>query len=130
MNPNDATIQVVWAYVQACLGHPELGLPAAELAKRLNPRHPRWYVDYLARILFLLGRYEEAAGILRQKTSAEPEEHPRDMGWRAAACGHLGHEDEARRCAGWFICALASTGAAIRQRGRASMSTGSLMPLA
>ena len=41
MNPNDPTIQIAWAWVQACLGHPELGLPAAELAKRLNPRYPR-----------------------------------------------------------------------------------------
>ncbi len=106
MNPNDPTIQVVWAYVQACLGHPELGLPAAEFAKRLNPRYPRWYDDYLARVLFLLGRYGEAAGILEQKTSAEPEEHPRDMGWRTAACGHLGRDAEARRCAGWFVQAV------------------------
>lgn len=106
MNPNDPTIQVVWAYVQACLGQPELGLPAAELAKRLNPRHPRWYDDYLARILFLLGHYEEAAGTLRQKTSAEPEDHPRDMGWRTAACGHLGRNEEARQCADWFVQAV------------------------
>lgn len=106
MNPNDPTIQVVWAYVQACLGHPEPGLAAAELAKRLNPRYPRWYDDYLSRILFLLGRYEETATILRQKTSEAPEDHPRDMGWRTAACGHLGWEDEAHRCAGWFVQAV------------------------
>ena len=106
MNPNDPTIQVTWAWIQACLGHPEMGLPAAELAKRLNPRYPRWYDDYVARILFLLGRYEEAETMLRQKTSVAPEEHPRDMGWRTAACGHLGWEDEARRCAGWFVRAV------------------------
>jgi adenylate cyclase len=106
MNPNDPTIQVIWAWAQACLGHPELGLPAAEFAKRLNPRHPRWYDDYLARILFLLGRYDEAAGILEQKTSAAPEDHPRDMGWRTAACGHLGRTDEARRCGNWFVQAV------------------------
>lgn len=106
MNPNDPTIQVTWAWIQACLGHPEMGLPAAELAKRLNPRYPRWYDDYVARILFLLGRYEEAEAMLRRKTSGAPEEHPRDMGWRTAACGHLGWEDEARRCAGWFVRAV------------------------
>ncbi len=106
MNPNDPTIQIIWAWAQACLGHPEEGLVAAEMAKRLNPRHPRWYDDYLARILFLLGRYEQAAGILEQKTSTEPEEHPRDMGWRTAACGHLRRKDEARRCAAWFVQAV------------------------
>ncbi len=106
MNPNDPTIQIIWAWAQACLGHPELGLPAAEFAKRLNPRYPRWYDDYVARILFLLGRYDEAAGILEQKTSSEPDDHPRDMGWRTAACGHLGRTEEARRCAGWFVQAV------------------------
>jgi adenylate cyclase len=106
MNPNDPTIQIIWAWAQACLGHPELGLPAAEFAKRLNPRYPRWYDDYVARILFLLGRYDEAAGILEQKTSSEPDDHPRDMGWRTAACGHLGRTSEARRCGDWFVQAV------------------------
>jgi TolB-like protein len=106
MNPNDPAIQIMWAWAQACLGYPERGLVAAELAKRLNPRHPRWYDDLLSRILFLLGRYEETAKILEQKTSGAPEEHPRDMAWRTAACGHLGRDDEARQCAGWFIQAV------------------------
>ena len=66
MNPNDATIQLTWALAQACLGFPEKGLPAAQLAKRLNPRHPEWYNDYLARILFLLGDYKESVGLLEQ----------------------------------------------------------------
>src|SRR5215212_2295573 len=51
MNPNDATIQIYWAWAQACFGRPEDGLPAADLAFRLNPRHPRWYSEYLSRIL-------------------------------------------------------------------------------
>jgi tetratricopeptide (TPR) repeat protein len=38
MNPNDATIQIFWAWAQACLGNPAKGLAAAELARRLNPR--------------------------------------------------------------------------------------------
>ena len=49
MNPNDAQIQIVWAWAQACLGEAERGLPAAELAMRLNPRHPRYYEHYLSR---------------------------------------------------------------------------------
>jgi adenylate cyclase len=106
MNPNDPAIQIMWAWAQACLGCAERGLVSAELAERLHPRHPRWYDDLLARILFLLGRYEETARILEQKTSGAPEEHPRDMAWRTAACGHLGRDDEARRCAGWFIQAV------------------------
>jgi adenylate cyclase len=106
MNPNDPAIQLVWAWAQACLGRPELGAPAIELAKRLNPRYPRYYDDFLARILFLLGRYEETVAILTRKTSAAPDDHPRDMGWQTAACGHLGRADEARRCAVWYFQAV------------------------
>lgn len=106
MNPNDPTIQIVWAWAQSCFGHAEQGLLGAEFAKRLNPRHTGWYDGLLSRILFFVGRYEETAGILKHKTSAAPEDHPRDMGWRTAACGHLNREDEARRCAGWFIQAV------------------------
>jgi adenylate cyclase len=47
-NPNDAQIQVTWAWAQACLGEPERGLPAAEVAMRLNPRHPRYFEHYLS----------------------------------------------------------------------------------
>ena len=106
MNPNDPTIQIMWASAQACLGRPEQGFVAAEFAKRLNPRHPIWYDNFLSRIVFLLGRYEEAAKILKQKTSASPEQYPQGMGWRTAACGHLGREDEAHRCAEWFVKAV------------------------
>lgn len=105
MNPNDATIQIVWAWAQACVGEPERGLPAAELAMRLNPQPPRFYEHYLSRILFLAGRHEEAATLLERLTAEAPLEHPRDLAWRAAACGHLGREDEASRCARWFLAA-------------------------
>jgi adenylate cyclase len=106
MNPNDATIQISWAWAQACLGAPERGLPAAELAMRLNPRHPRYYQHYLSRILFLARRHDEAAALLEQITAEAPTQHPRDVGWRAAACGHLGRTADARRCAGWFLEAV------------------------
>jgi hypothetical protein len=103
MNPNDATILIVWAWAQACLGAPERGLPAAELAMRLNPRHPRFYRHYLSRILFLARRHEETAAILEPLTAETPIHHPRDVAWRAAACGHLGRTEEARRCAAGFL---------------------------
>jgi adenylate cyclase len=95
MNPNDATIQIYWAFVQACLGRPEVGLPAAELACRLNPRHPGWYSYYLSRILFLLRRYGETAAMLERRTFETPTRHPRDVAWRAAACAYLGRSEEA-----------------------------------
>ena len=106
MNPNDALIQIVWAWAQACLGEAERGLPAAELAMRLNPRHPRYYEHFRSRVLFLARRHAEAAAILERLTAGSPLEHPRDLAWRAAACGHLGRAEEARRCAGLFVEAV------------------------
>jgi adenylate cyclase len=106
MNPNDAQIQAAWAWAQACLGEPERGLPAAELAMRLNPRYPRYYEHYLSRILFLVRRHAEALAVLERITAEAPLEHPRDLGWRAAACGHLGRMEEARRCGGLFVEAV------------------------
>jgi adenylate cyclase len=98
MNPNDPIIQIIWAWVQGALGRPERALPAAQIAFRINPRHPNWYNYYLSRILFQLGRYSEAAVLLEQRTFDSPTRHPRDLAWRAAAYGHLGRIEEAQRC--------------------------------
>ncbi|MGE3295612.1 MAG: adenylate/guanylate cyclase domain-containing protein [Geminicoccaceae bacterium] len=106
MNPNDAQIQMAWAYAQACLGDAERGLPAAELALRLNPRHARYYLYWYSRVLFLARRHDDARALLERITIGDPLRHPRDLGWWAAACGHLGREEEARRCAGWFVEAM------------------------
>jgi adenylate cyclase len=106
MNPNDATIQIAWAWAQACTGEAERGLPAAELALRLNPRRPRWYEHFLSRILFLARRHAEALAVLERLTAEAPLEHPRDLAWRAAACSHLGRLEEARRGAGLFLEAM------------------------
>ena len=103
MNPNDPMIQIVWAWVQACVGKPEQALPAAEIAFRLNPRHPSWHNFYLSRILFQLGRYSEVASLLEQRIFEAPARHLRDVAWRAAACGHVNRIEEAQRCGELFI---------------------------
>jgi TolB-like protein/class 3 adenylate cyclase len=103
MNPNDATIQIFWAWAQACFGHAERGLSAAELAFRLNPRHPQWYGGFLSRILFLLGRYEETVKRLEFRMRDTPTQHRRDMAWLAAAYGSIEHSDLAKQCADWLV---------------------------
>jgi adenylate cyclase len=103
MNPNDATIQIFWAWAQACFGRPERGLSAAELAFRLNPRHPQWYGGFLSRILFLLGRYEETVNRLEFRMRDAPAQHRRDMAWLAAAYGLIGRSDLAKQCAAWLV---------------------------
>ncbi len=106
MNPNDPIIQIIWAWMQGCLGRPERALPAAQIAFRINPRHPSWYNYYLSHILFQLGRYSEAAVLLEQRTFDSPTRHPRDMAWRAAAYAHLGRIEEAKRCGEVFVRAV------------------------
>jgi adenylate cyclase len=103
MNPNDATIQIFWAWAQACWGNPAKGLAAAELARRLNPRYPHWYSFYRTRILFFLRRYEDVVGQLHYRMTGEPTLHPRDMLLLSAAFGSLGREELAQRCAALFV---------------------------
>jgi TolB-like protein/class 3 adenylate cyclase/Flp pilus assembly protein TadD len=103
MNPNDATIQIMWAWAQACFGRAERGLAAAELAFRLNPRHPQWYGEFLSRILFLLCRYEETVNRLEFRMRDAPTQHRRDMTWLAAAFGLIGRTDLAKQCAAWLV---------------------------
>jgi TolB-like protein/Tfp pilus assembly protein PilF len=106
LNPNDPLIQVMWGWVHACIGRPEQGLAAVEVALRLNPCHPSWYNYYRSHILFQLGRDSEAAGLLEQRTMDAPARHPRDMAWRAAAYAHLGRDREARECAAIFVASV------------------------
>jgi hypothetical protein len=103
MNPNDATIQIFWAWAQACLGNPAKGLAVAELAQRLNPRYPHWYSFYRARTLFFLRRYEEVVAQLHYRITGEPTRHRRDMLLLSAAFGLLGRVEPAQQCAKWFL---------------------------
>jgi adenylate cyclase len=108
MNPNDHMIQIVWAWVQACVGNPEHALPAVEIAFRLNPRYPSWYNFYLSCILFQLGRFGEVASLLEQRIFDAPARHGREMGWRAAACAYINRADEAQKASELFLRTIGS----------------------
>jgi hypothetical protein len=108
MNPNDATIQILWAWMQAVTGKPGRGMTAAETAYRLNPRHPLWYDLWLARLHFQLGHYGEAAALLEKRIFELPARHLRHIGWRVAAYGHLGCVEEAVLCGDELVRAARS----------------------
>ncbi|ANY81209.1 hypothetical protein BB934_25810 [Microvirga ossetica] len=97
MNPNDASIQILWAWMQAVIGKPERGMAAAETAYRLNPRHPLWYDRFVARLHFQLGRYGEATALLERSILGIPARRLRDTGWLVAALAHQARLDEAAR---------------------------------
>ncbi|PWI49862.1 hypothetical protein B5K03_33840 [Rhizobium phaseoli] len=108
MNPNDATVLILWAWMQGSLGRSGLGLAAAEVAYRLNPLYPSWYNYYKSRLLFLSGRYNEAALLLEQRTFDTPDREPRDMAWRAASYAYLDRLGDAEKCAGVFLKAVST----------------------
>lgn len=95
LNSNDPTILILWAYAQSCVGNFEAGRQAVEVAQRLNPQHPPWYINFSGRLHFLAGRYEDAVsdfsvfqGLASRKL--------RVWGWHVAALALLGRIDEAR----------------------------------
>ncbi|HEY7766298.1 MAG TPA: adenylate/guanylate cyclase domain-containing protein [Aestuariivirgaceae bacterium] len=92
LNPNDADIMMWRASALAFLGQPEKGIEAAQLAMRLNPLHPDWYLNDYAVVLFFAHRYEEMLSVFE----VIPELFPHTPGWRAAAYAHLGRMAEAR----------------------------------
>jgi adenylate cyclase len=108
MNPNEAMIQIYWAWLQGVMGRPERGMAAAEMAYRLNPRHPLWYDVFLARLHFQLRHYGEAASILEKRIWDAPARHLRETGWRVAAYAHQGRLDEAVRCGDELVREIAS----------------------
>ncbi len=106
MNPNDATILILWSAMQGAVGRPERGLEGADIACRLNPLHPSWYNYYKARLLFLAGRYEEAALLLEQRTFSTPDREPRDLAWRAASYAMLDRLADANAFGEAFVRAI------------------------
>jgi tetratricopeptide (TPR) repeat protein len=97
MNPNDATVQIFWAWLQSMTGKPERGMAAAEMAYRLNPCHPSWYDMILGRLSFQMREYDKAATLLERVRSDAPVRALRELGWRVAAYGHLGSTAEAAK---------------------------------
>jgi TolB-like protein/Flp pilus assembly protein TadD len=108
MNPNDATIQITWAWMQVATGKAGRGFVAAETAYRLNPRYPPWYDWNLARLYFQLGHYDKAGTLLEKRIFDAPSRNLRAMGWRVAAYAHQGRLEEATRCGEERVQGIAS----------------------
>jgi TolB-like protein/tetratricopeptide (TPR) repeat protein len=62
--PSDADVLAHVAVCRAYLGDPRSALELADKARRLNPRHPEWYLPCAAFPRFLEGRHAEAAALL------------------------------------------------------------------
>ncbi len=66
LGPSSADMRALNAMVLNYLGRPEEGLADIELAVRLNPHHPDWYLVVWGRSLYLLGRHVDAVPVLQR----------------------------------------------------------------
>ena len=77
------------------LNRPEEALQVFETAARVDPLSPTILLHYRARALFLLGRYAEAAELLKERIARSPETDV-SRALLASAYGHLGRFGEAK----------------------------------
>jgi TolB-like protein/class 3 adenylate cyclase/Tfp pilus assembly protein PilF len=93
LNPNDADMLAIAAFVHSACGDPDTGLRHLEMALERNPSSPAWYNWTRAGSLYMAGRYEDAAAAL--ELFGRP--NAGVLRWRAAILVKLGRIEEARR---------------------------------
>ena len=93
LNPNDADTLVNGVYLLTLYGDPERAISLGETAVRLNPRHPDWYISFLAGALFMARRFSEALDV-----ALKAPDHFVELRFGCAAIlAHMGRLDEARQ---------------------------------
>jgi TolB-like protein len=97
--PNDADVIAHAALCRAYLGEPAAAIELAEKARRLNPRHPEWYLPCAGVPLFLLQRYSEAAAM----ASVAPRAMVDGPAYLAAACALAGEKERAATAVEMFL---------------------------
>ena len=96
LNPNYALALNIRGAGAAFSGHPEAAIPDIERAMRLDPGFSQQYLHYLGLAHLMLGNYETAATIFRERILLFPQTDV-SRGMLAAALGHLGRVDQARQ---------------------------------
>ncbi|HET7912981.1 MAG TPA: adenylate/guanylate cyclase domain-containing protein [Pseudolabrys sp.] len=105
LNPSDGDTLSHAAWLLAMIGEPEAAIRFGEMALKLNPHHPDWYLAFLSTALFAAHRYSEAH-VLK---SGVPEAFIDSPFFGAATLAHMGRLDEARQWAARAITKLAAT---------------------
>ena len=96
LNPNSALAYSVLGNLLNHSGRSLEAIPVIERAMRLDPAGVPQHLHFLGTAYLLAGKYETAATLLKQRIALVPEtDFSRVM--LAAALGHLGDIDEARR---------------------------------
>ena len=94
-NPNDAEGYNALGVFLHYVGRSEEALPHFERAMALNPLCPGMWLHFQGQVYYQLGRYEEAAGVLKRRIFRNPETDASRV-LLAATYGQLGRLDEAR----------------------------------
>ena len=96
LDPNSAFALNSRGTLAIYLGQPEAAIPHLERAMLLDPAVSQQYLHFLGVAHLLLGHYETAAAMFRERVLLSPQtDFSRSM--LASALGHLGEVDEARR---------------------------------
>ena len=95
LNPNSADSHAMRGLILNFAGDPTQALAEMELAIRLNPNHPHWYLIGVGRANFLLGRFEDAIPYLERVLNVAED----ILTWRAlliASYMASGRDDQAQ----------------------------------
>ena len=97
LDPNSAEGYGLLALVADYSGRPEEAIALFDKAMPagFNPHYPGMVLHFYGHAHFMMGRYEEAAAIFRQRIEREPMTDA-SRALLASALGHLGRIDEAR----------------------------------
>jgi tetratricopeptide (TPR) repeat protein len=99
LDPNDADAAMARATGIAYLGQPDEAYATAQVAMRLNPRYPNWYVSDLGVIRFAQRKYRECLDCYGRILDL----YPHSPAWKAAAAAYLGLDSDARQHAESFL---------------------------
>ncbi len=105
INPNDADILIARARAEGLLGEPDDGIELATRALRLNPVHPRHYLEYMGEIKFFAGRYDDCVHTFVTHDTMALE----NAALLAAAHGLIGARASAREAAERFLALAAAS---------------------
>ncbi|WP_119462954.1 adenylate/guanylate cyclase domain-containing protein [Rhodospirillaceae bacterium SYSU D60014] len=95
LDPNFAPGYALLGNTLNYAGRPEEAIEQLTEAMRLDPHYPDVYLYFLGMARFLLGRYEAAIDVLRERIARNPDTDVTHV-LLAACCGHLGRIEEAR----------------------------------
>ncbi len=99
INPNDARSLANASVAWSLIGEPERAVRMAELAIRLDPFHPDWYLSSLGHVYYVAKDYERAIAAME----VAPDGHCDTRLYLAAAYAQAGDPDAARPHVDEFI---------------------------